>query len=162
MQFLTDGFRHSAWATSALLDACIQAGPPKVSEASEGMYQPVEEILRHAVTVEHNYLRLLGADRPEAHPKTLDASGLLALQAAIGEAYARFLQGADAAALDRTVHISWFKADVSAGDALLQVLIHSAEHRADVAFALNRRGVKTPHMDYVVWALKVRDGRPES
>jgi len=162
MQFLTDGFRHSAWATGALLNAYIQAGLKKVAEASEGMYQPVEETLRHAVTVEHNYLCLLGAEGPEAHPKALDAPGLLSLQEAVGEAYVRFLHGAGAAALDRRVHISWFKADVSAGDALLQVLIHSAEHRADVAFALNRRGVKTPHMDYVVWALKVRDGRPES
>ncbi|MCC6386207.1 MAG: DinB family protein [Dehalococcoidia bacterium] len=160
MQFLIDGFRHSGWANGALLAACIEAGPARIAAASEGMYLPLDTILRHAVKVEAVYLRLLGGEAGIDHdPETADLSALVELQAAVAAGYGALIAGLPEGGFERPVRIPWFDAGISAGDALLQVLTHSAEHRADVAYALTRAGIETPHMDYVVWAVNERGNR---
>ncbi|MFN8507634.1 MAG: DinB family protein [Dehalococcoidia bacterium] len=160
MQFLIDGFRHSGWANRALLAACIEAGPERVAAASEGMYLPLETILRHAVRVETVYLGLLGGTAHAEHdPETTDLSALVALQDAVTAGYGALIANLPEGGLERPVGIPWFDAGISTGDGFLQVLTHSAEHRADVAFALNRAGIETPHMDYVVWAVSERGNR---
>jgi uncharacterized damage-inducible protein DinB len=160
MQFLIDGFRHSGWANRALLTACIEAGPERLAAASEGMYLPLDTILRHAVMVETVYLGLVGgATSVEHDPETADRGALLEVQAGVTSGYGELIAGLPEGGLERAVRIPWFSAGISTGDALLQVLTHSAEHRADVALALNRAGIETPHMDYVVWAVNERGNR---
>lgn len=157
MKVFQDGFRHSAWANEALLAMCVEAGPERIAAASEGMYQPLDAILRHVLQVEHGYLRLVGAPRPDGDTATMGLDALRALTAEVRDAYVAFVGALDAQALERPIFIPWFDASVSTGDALLQVLTHSAEHRADVVFALSRAGFETPPMDYVMWAVGVRD-----
>ena len=52
-----------------------------------------------------------------------------------------------------------FKRDFEANLNVCPDCGHHLRVGADVAFALNRAGIETPHMDYVVWAVNERGNR---
>jgi hypothetical protein len=63
---------------------------------------------------------------------------------------------ADEAFYADALHVPWFDFVLTKRDGLLQVLSHSAQHRAQVFSALGERGVDVPGLDYVEYIEKGR------
>ena len=69
--------------------------------------------------------------------------------AQLAKEYTTILRGADSAFLDDELRVPWFDFRLTKHDGLLQVLSHSALHRAQVFSVLGQRGVEVPDLDYV-------------
>jgi uncharacterized damage-inducible protein DinB len=160
VQLLEDGFRYSAWATRRFVG--VMRGPEgaRLLEPVEGIYGSVLQTLRHLLQVEDGYLELMGV-RPRVLPREPDIGTCTDLIDVISDSYVAFARQLAESDLARTFNIPWFERDSCVGDGLLQVLMHSTEHRADLASALTRLGANTPPIDYILFAFE-RDGRPVS
>ena len=83
---------------------------------------------------------------------------LRAVMETLGPAYLGVLE--TEADLDRSVFIPWLDdgVNIRLADAVVQPMVHSIQHRADIIGALSREGIEPPEMDYVSWVL---DGKPQ-
>jgi uncharacterized damage-inducible protein DinB len=152
-------FQHDLWANERILRCCQQLSSEQLTTPVEAMFGPIAETFSHLLGVEEAYLELMGG--PE-HPDT-PARGAKDLESikqrlpVIGAQYDTFTRSLDDGMLEREFSIPWFKRDLSVADGLLQVIVHSTEHRADLAAALTRLGIKTPPLDYVFFVLGLED-----
>lgn len=141
-------FTHNAWANGLVLDG-LGRGPADFlgKPARDGNGTNHEKLL-HLGLVERGFLDAInGATRAPQMPDGLDA--IVAHFGETAAAYAALLApGVD---LDREVHIPWWERSFTVGDCLTQVISHSAQHRAELAWELARVGIDTGEMDYIVW-----------
>lgn len=157
MTELRELFAYNAWANARVFAAA--AGVPPDAR-TEGITRDLRQLLAHITGVEEAYFRAItegeAAARSDAH-KLPDLAALGARSAEVAARYRDFLATADADGLARTLRLPWLGIDFSVREALLQVIVHSVEHRADVATVLTREGAEAPALDLVFW---IADGRP--
>jgi len=148
-------FAHMAWADTSLLKAVA---------THEGAFADVEvrKWLHHTVVVQRFFLSLFqqrpfDREREGQVPGTVDEMERRFEEAhADGAAYTARL---DEAELARPIEfpVPAFKDfHPPVRDALMQVVMHSEHHRAQVAMRLRALGGTPPLTDYIVW---VRDAR---
>ena len=148
---------HMAWADGEMVKAVA---------AQEGAYtgEELRKLLHHMVTVERIFLsmfeqRPFDLEREQQIPGTVQE-----MQGRFGEthtemtAYAARLDEAEMARAVEFPRMKEFRPAVR--DALMQVVMHSEHHRAQVALRLRALGGKPPVLDYIIWVRDVR-GRAE-
>lgn len=75
----------------------------------------------------------------------------------MSRSYLAYVDGLTTGELERRLAIQWLEIEVTVREALLQVIVHSIEHRADVSTVLTRNGATAPALDLVFW---IAEGRP--
>jgi uncharacterized damage-inducible protein DinB len=157
METLVELFRYNAWANCRVLDACAALPVSALGAAQPAMYGTVLTTVAHIIGVEVNYLRLIeGEETARQQFEALDAARERCL--ATDDAYVRLVEGLTDADLGRTFHMPGLGRDLTVRQALIQVALHSTEHRADVAAAITRLGGTPPPLDYVQY-LEATAGR---
>jgi len=150
---LIDFFRHNAWATRQVLDACRELTDPQLNTTVPGTFGSIIDTLRHTIRSEAGYCRRLTGEEPDWFQRASDQPGLGELMLWAGDLAARwdrFLSAEFDA--ERTFVIPWHDDGdrlVPAGVVLTQVLHHGNEHRTQVCTTLTSIGVESPALG--VW-----------
>ena len=155
---LEDAFRHNAWATVRLIDACAALTPEQLATDIPGTYGSIHRTLHHLVDSDTWYLSFF---RDEVIVQMDgDLARLSELRAAIEANGVLWLEVlADAPDPDRQIEDldgdTRYLAPV--GVRLAQVVQHGTDHRSQVCTALTLLGVEPP--DIAVWAYGDATGR---
>lgn len=155
-------FRYDLWANAKAFEAAARVPP---DARGEGVTRSAFELLSHLVGTEEGYLNLVRGtleatlEEWRAFFRSLDGdlARLRARSRDVSGAYLEYLEKADEAELARRFAIPWLEIEVSAREALVQVAVHSIEHRADLSTVLTRHGAEAPNLDLVFW---IAEGRP--
>ena len=143
-------FEHSAWANEGLINVCESLSPEQLDAAGHEAYGSIRETLVHLVMTEQVYIRRLGGeplsdviaegDRPgfDVLKRAARASGelLAAMAASASEGWT--VDGET----DYGVHF-----EGQAVVLLVQVLGHSAGHRAQIISMLSALGAGPAELD---------------
>src|SRR6266516_5367843 len=157
---LDDAFAHHVWATTRLIDACLQLSPEQLETAVPGTYGSIIETMRHLVGADSDYLSLLTGDR--AHLVDADQMDLPALRGAMekdGVLWSALLrQDLDPDAMVHEVdEDDGYERDATIGVRLAQAMHHGTDHRSQICTALTALGVEPPGID--VWNFGLQAGR---
>ena len=153
-------FAHNAWASRQVLDGC-KAVPAGFLEApGEGISTDSHlERLRHLLEVERGFLGVLRGESTRPPKPAQELDGLVSYHDGTAAGFEQLVAGLDEGALDRRVVVPWFEREFEVRDGLLQVIAHSSQHRAEVAWALSKVGVSAGDLDHISWTA---NGRPAS
>lgn len=159
---LRDQFTYNTWANARVFGAVRDVNAAELDASAPGTYGSLAETLKHMVGVEDAYLLMLRDVSPGAGGASesyfAQDLGWFAHRATdLGAAYQTMLASADGAFYSSALHVPWFDFALTKQDGLLQVLSHSAQHRAQVLSVLGARGFEVPGLDYVEF---VEEGRP--
>jgi uncharacterized damage-inducible protein DinB len=139
-------FAHLAWADEHVLQSLRDGGDDVVQ---------AHELLAHILGSELVWLARIEGRRPEVAvwpDLTLDQCAALARR--VCASYERFLDGLDAAGLDRSVHYTnsaGNEYDSSVADILLHVALHGAYHRGQIALLVRAGGSTPAPTDYIAF-----------
>ena len=156
MGTLEDLYAYNTWANAQVFAVCQGVDTAQLEAAAPGTTGTITDTLKHMIGVETVYSLML-RDRPigdDGSREAFSAHDLawFAEQAQrVGQSYAALLAGADDAFYAAPLHVPWFDFALTKHDGLLQVLNHSAQHRAQVLSTLGDRGVEVPDVDYVLF-----------
>jgi uncharacterized damage-inducible protein DinB len=141
---------HLAWADAAMWTA-IRGHSPAASDDA------LRRLLHHIVTAQRAFLSLFRArsfdmERELRVPETLDA-----LAPTFRETQADLLDftaSLDEAALARVIDMPWIPGSrPTVAEALMQVVLHSQNHRSQCGARLRELGGTPPSSDYILWLL---------
>lgn len=152
---LPELFRYNAWANSRVCETCAEADPQLLTMPAPGTIGTVLATLAHLTRMEEAYCALLQKDsvapmEPREAFESRDVAALGRRLDELGATFGAWLRTATPEELARRLPITWLEFEVSAREALLQVLSHSAQHRSQVLSALGAQGVEVPDLDYVL------------
>lgn len=148
MDTLLEFYRYNAWANCRIIDACASLPVPGLAAEMPAMYGSVLETLGHLIGVEYAYLRLIEGQPTERREyETVDLARGTCLPT--DAAYVRLIGELTEDDLARPFHMPGLGRDLTVRQALIQVALHSTEHRADLAAAVTRLGGTPPPLDYV-------------
>ena len=140
--------RHNAWANRAVLDAF--RGAEHLLEQTAYDNDPLMERVRHFTATEEAFLDVIRRD--PKYPTVPDTfEGLVAYCDRTGAAMLELVSAHDVAGLDEDYFVPWFKRSVPLATIVSQVLAHSGQHRAELAWELARAGISTGEIDFIVW-----------
>jgi uncharacterized damage-inducible protein DinB len=145
---LSRAFAHNAWANGLLFDGLRRAPADFLDREARPGGGTNREKLRHLALVErgfHDAIRR-STSIPEA-PSGLE--DVIAYCEETAAAFGGLLSGP--VDVEEEVHIPWWERNFTIGDCLAQVLSHSGQHRAELAWELASSGIDTGEMDYIVW-----------
>jgi uncharacterized damage-inducible protein DinB len=159
---LTGLFRYHGWANAR---SFVAAAAAPAAARSNGITRTLFELLTHLTSTEEGYLQLLRGSvdatlaRRRSWYRALDGdfARLEERSRQVFDDYLALLATSGSTDLERRVSIPWLQTEMSVREALLQVIVHSIEHRADVSTVLTQNGVPPPALDFVFW---IADGRP--
>jgi len=157
---LDDAFAHHVWATTRLIDACLQLSPEQLETAVPGIFGSIIETMRHLVGGDSDYLSIMTGDR--AHLIDADEMDMPALRVAMesdGVLWSELLaKDLDPDAMVHEVdEDDGYERDATIGVRLAQALHHGTDHRSQICSALTALGVEPPGID--VWNFGVQAGR---
>ncbi|HET9016452.1 MAG TPA: DinB family protein [Thermomicrobiaceae bacterium] len=160
---LRDLYAYNGWANARVFAICRDVDRDRLEAAAPGTFGSIEETLKHLVGVEDVYLFLLrdepidrAGDQAEYFARPLDWFAARAAELAAG--YAELLARVEPDFFDAPLEVAWIDVPLSRHDGLLQVLQHSAQHRAQVLSALGGHRVAVPDVDYVFYLSANRGG----
>ena len=164
MRTLTDLFAYNAWANAQVFVACRDVDQARLDAQAPGTFGTLTDTLKHLAQAEMAYAYML-QDKPlptreeRAEIFAHDLAWLAGALAQIGQEYAALVANASAAFYDEPLNVPWFDFALTKRDGLLQVLSHSAQHRAQVFSVLGQHGVAVPDLDYVLFVESKRSGK---
>ena len=148
-------FAYNAWANARVVRVCTDLDPAALGAEAAGTIGTLEETLKHFTAVEDGYLAMLrGADPGETFGAreaylAQEFGWFLHRLAELGNGYTDLLAGEDTGLVERPISLPWLASPMSGREGMIQVLSHSAHHRAQVLSVLGARGVQVPDLDYV-------------
>jgi uncharacterized damage-inducible protein DinB len=156
MRTLQNLYAYNAWANAKVFAVCRGVDQAKLEEAAPGTIGTLTETLKHMIGVELVYSHMLrdqvlDLDGPREEVWAHDLAWFEERAAKLGQEYHDMLASASEALYDEALHVPWFDFALTKHDGLLQVLNHSAQHRAQVLSVLGQRGVEVPDVDYVLF-----------
>ncbi|MGB8261654.1 MAG: DinB family protein [Terracidiphilus sp.] len=141
-------FRHQAWADAALLSA-VRSRPESLADAS------LLKTLHHVVMVQRFFLsRFQGRDfdmARETQPPA-DFAALVALFRSTHPEELAFVDGLTEADLERRFDLSFLQSQPTVAEGLIQVAMHSQNHRGQCLTRLRELDAKPPTLDFILWA----------
>jgi uncharacterized damage-inducible protein DinB len=146
-------YRYNGWANEQVMAVAGQLTSEQLNGPVEGMYGSILDTAAHLFGVEENF-RLLMTGKDAKYPDKPDAGTIRQRLAANNAEFERFVANLTNDDLARKFRVPWFKRDFTVEDGLLQTIVHSTEHRADLCGAMTRAGLKTPPIDYIAWAIE--------
>ncbi len=146
--------RYNAWGNRRVFDVVTALEQPLLTEQARGTIGSIEETLKHLVGVEEVYLLMLqGRDFNSLEPREAyyahELTWFRVRSAELGSAYEEWVAGINDSSLEWPLNITWIDVPLTANDGLVQMLTHSAHHRAQVFSTLGDRGRTVPDLDYV-------------
>jgi uncharacterized damage-inducible protein DinB len=157
---LEAAFAHHVWATSRLIDACIDLTVAELQTSVPGTRGPMLETVRHIVSSDTFDLFVLTRD--SAFDSAEDTLTLAQARVAIarnGVGWAEYI--ARSLDPDELVHeidtTDGYQRWAPVGFRLAGVLNHGSDHRSQVCTALSALGLKPPRID--VFDFGVEAGR---
>ena len=156
MNTLANMYAYNSWANAQVFAACREVNSTWLDEQAPGTYGTITETLKHLAQVEFVYALMI-QDKPLPTGEARDAFTAHDLTwfadtvARLGHEYAAMIANADDSFYDQPLHVPWFDFALTKQDGLLQVLSHSAQHRAQVFSVLGQHGVEVPDLDYVLF-----------
>lgn len=152
-------YRYNGWANDQVMAVAEQLKPDQLTGPVEGMYGSVLDTAAHLLGVEENFL-LLMSGKEAKYPDKPDAGTIRQRLAANSAGFESFVANLTNDDLARRFPVPWFKREFTVEDGLLQAIVHSTEHRADLCGAITRAGLKTPPIDYIAWAIEAGRSLP--
>lgn len=155
LPLLTRLMRHNERANRLVFAACLELGAETLDAPTPGTSGTLALTLRHLVGVEEIYLAMMQEVAPEEAGGSLeeymahDLEWFACRAGEIAHGYRELLGSVDAAWLDGPLHIPWFDFPLIRADGLLQVAMHSEQHRAQLLSVRGVRGLPDVHVDYV-------------
>lgn len=156
MRTLADLYAYNAWANVQVFTLCRDVDQARLDEQAPGTYGTLAETLKHLAQVEAVYALML-QDKPLASQEPRDQffahdlAWFADLMVRVGRQYTELLANAGDAWYDEPLRVPWFDFALTKHDGLLQVLSHSAQHRAQVFSVHGQRGIDVPDLDYVLF-----------
>jgi uncharacterized damage-inducible protein DinB len=152
---LRELFRYNTWANTRVCEACAGADASQLTAPAPGTIGTILATVAHLTRMEEAYCALLREDsvapmEPREAFESRDVAALGHRLAELGATFQEWVERADAEDLSRQLPITWLDFQMSAREALLQVLSHSAQHRSQVLSVLGARGLEVPDLDYVL------------
>ncbi|HUZ02324.1 MAG TPA: DinB family protein [Thermomicrobiaceae bacterium] len=158
---LRDLYAYNGWANDQVFGVCRAVDRARLEEQAAGTYGSIEDTLKHLVGVEDVYLFMLrsepidrAGDEEVYFRRELGWFSERAAQLSTG--YGELLAAAEPEFYDEPLTVPWFDLSLTKHDGLLQVLHHSAQHRAQVLSVLGEHGVKVPDVDYILFLISSR------
>ena len=151
-------FNYFTWARNELLDTADDLTAKQLRQAdAPGGYGSIHDTLTHMAVSEWMWLERIAGRSPTEMPSGANFVDLTALRAywdAVHSHTIRYLQNLTTAELGREMHYRntqgrEFRRRV--WHALLHVVNHQTEHRAQIAALLTRAGLAPPATDLVVY-----------
>jgi uncharacterized damage-inducible protein DinB len=158
---LRDLYAYNAWANGQVFALCAGQDVAQMESEAPGTSGSIAETLKHLIGVEAVYLQMLrdvplGGQAEREAFWAHDLPWFTDLARQLGGGYQELLARADDAFFDQPLAVPWFDFALTKHDGLLQVLAHSAQHRAQVLSALGQRGVEVPDVDYVLFVKETK------
>jgi uncharacterized damage-inducible protein DinB len=146
-------FAYNAWANARVFAVCRAIDKQRLQEAAPGTYGTIAKTLQHLVVVEDAYVHMLRGDSLERIESREDhaLSWFADRSAQLGQEYLDLLASAGESFYADALTVPWFDFKLTKHDGLLQVLSHSAQHRAQVFSIVGARGEEVPDLDYVLY-----------
>jgi uncharacterized damage-inducible protein DinB len=149
-------YAYNTWANARVFAVCGGLDQTQLEERAPGTFGSIEGTLKHLVSVEDAYARMLRDETPAGTGQreayfAHDVAWFAERAAWLGGEYAQLLAGAQPTFYDEPLLVPWFDFRLTKDDGLLQVLSHSAQHRAQVFSVLGERGLEVPDLDYVLF-----------
>ena len=151
---LLDLYAYNAWGNAQVFGVCRGLDRSQLERDAPGTVGTIEDTLKHMVGVEDAYLQMLrgdplwGGGQREEYARH-DLAWFEERTERLGEEYQALLAGAGEAFYGDELKVPWFDFRLTKHDGLLQVLNHSAQHRAQIFSVLGQRGLEVPSLDYV-------------
>jgi uncharacterized damage-inducible protein DinB len=146
MDYLRRMFAHLAWADDRALHSLRDATHP---------HEQARELLAHVLGAEHVWLsRVQGRPATVAVWPALSLDECEALARANHRAFDEYLSALDDEGLQRTVHYrnsAGAEFDSRVGDMLLQVALHGAYHRGQIALLVRREEDEPSPTDFIAF-----------
>jgi uncharacterized damage-inducible protein DinB len=154
MRTLQDLYAYNLWANAQVFASCRGVDQAWIEENAPGTFGTLSETLKHLVGVEASYVQMLQDKSPAGEGSrdeffAHDLTWFAETMARVGQVYIELLANAGDDFYDEPLHVPWFDFALTKHDGLLQVLSHSAQHRAQVLSVLGQHGVAVPDLDYV-------------
>lgn len=155
-------FAHMEWADAETWSAAL-------AQRDAQRDQRLLQLLYHLHTVQWVYLQMWRSQQLDIPPEGgfRDISAVLAwARPYYPEVYA-FLRGVDEASLRHTLAIPWAAevkkrygsaGDVTLAETMMQVVLHSTYHRAQIATRIRELGGEPSVTDFVAWLWRTRPG----
>lgn len=159
MQTLQLMFHHNGWANQRVMDVLAGLDGSVLGDDAKGTVGSIEQTVKHLVGVEEVYLtHIQGNDLSAAGSQeeyfAHDLEWFRQRASKLGQDYAELLVGADEQLLEQPLVIPWIPVPLTVREGLIQVLTHSAQHRAQILSTLGERGQRVPALDYVVMRME--------
>jgi uncharacterized damage-inducible protein DinB len=153
-RILTDLYRYNNWANARVFGACSALDAALLRQEAPGTHGTIEETLKHMVGVEDVYMTMIqGLPIDQGGTQEVyfahDLAWFAERATQVGAGYLTLLADHGDALLERALAVPWFDFALTAADGLMQVLSHSAQHRAQVLSTLGAQGLEVPNIDYV-------------
>jgi uncharacterized damage-inducible protein DinB len=156
---LTDAFEHHVWATTTLIDTCLELSPEQLETSVPGTYGTILQTMRHLVGGDAWYLYRLFDDADYITDEDrMDLAELRAAMERNGTAWAALLaKGPDPDEICLGKNEDGSATKTTVGIRLAQALHHGTDHRSQICTAITTLGIEPPGID--VWAFGERNGR---
>jgi uncharacterized damage-inducible protein DinB len=163
MDILRSLYAHHAWANGRVFNTCLAVDRQQLDEQAPGTYGTLARTLQHLVVVEDAYAHMLRGDSLDrvASRDDHDLEWFAQRSAQLGQEYLHILARADEGFYAAPLNVPWFEFPLTKRDGLLQVLSHSAQHRAQTFSVLGAHGVEVPDLDYVLYVEEQTTGNSE-
>ncbi|MGH2486931.1 MAG: DinB family protein [Ktedonobacterales bacterium] len=146
-------YAHNAWANARVFAVCRDLDQQRLDEQAPGTYGTIAKTLQHLVVVEDAYVHMLRGDSLErvASREDHEVGWFADRSAQLGQEYLDLLASAGESFYADALVVPWFDFALTKHDGLIQVLTHSAQHRAQVLSIVGARGQEVPDLDYVLY-----------
>src|SRR5688572_9573509 len=154
---LEAAFAHHVWATSRVIDACLDLSNEELETRVLGTRGPIVETLRHLVLSDAFDLFTLNGDRAfDIDEELVSLAEARVIMERNGSGWAEYLsRSLDP---DEMVHevdeTDGFQRWAPVGFRLAGVLEHGTDHRSQVCTALTSLGVEPPRIDVFDFGLE--------
>ncbi len=155
-----DAFRHHAWATLRLIDACIALDPVRLNAAVPATERSILNTIRHLVASDSFELFVASGERePFIRTDSMELAEIRAAMEHIGTGWVRLLdEGIDPDAMTHEIDPDdGFQRQAPMGVRLVAALQHSSDHRSQICTALTTLGVRPQTLD--AFSFGAEDGR---
>lgn len=155
MRTLNDLYQHMEWADALVWRAVL------ASESARGD-QKIRELFHHLHLVQHAYLRAWrGETRDTPYPTFDVAQSLMRWGRAYHDDRRAHFESVTEEELAKPMELPWTDivarelgqapANLTIGETMLQVPLHSHYHRGQINTRLREVGDEPPRVDYIVW-----------
>jgi uncharacterized damage-inducible protein DinB len=145
---LVELFRHSTWATSSLLETCLNLDDDALDATTPGTYGSIRATLAHLVLSDEHFYQYAAAEHAAAPlaDDTTDLRVLLQRVRLLGPRWEEVAAAPRSGAGEVVTGDGW---RTNAAVVMAQSIHHAGEHRSQVCSILGALGLDVP--DLAVW-----------